>query len=62
MWGLDIDKLNSIAAASANVLLTEAVPFFDKEWIVQKDNIIYLTQTGKLYADHIASGLFFENS
>jgi oxygen-independent coproporphyrinogen-3 oxidase len=62
MWGLDIDKLNSIAAASANVLLTEAVPFFDKEWIEQKDNIIYLTQTGKLYADHIASGLFFENS
>ena len=62
MWGLDIDKLNSIAAASANVLLIEAVPFFDKEWIVQKDNIIYLTQAGKLYADHIASALFFENS
>ena len=62
MWGLDIDKLNSIAAASANVLLNEAVPFFDKEWIEQKDNIIYLTQTGKLYADHIASVLFFENS
>jgi oxygen-independent coproporphyrinogen-3 oxidase len=59
MWGLDIHKLNHIAVASANVLLTAAVPFFDKEWIVQKENIIYLTQTGKLYADHIASELFF---
>lgn len=59
MWGLDIEKLNSIAAASANELLIEAVPFFDKEWIVRKDNVIYLTQTGKLYADHISSELFF---
>jgi oxygen-independent coproporphyrinogen-3 oxidase len=59
MWGLDLDKLNAIAAASANQLLIEAEPYLQKEWIIKKNNIIYLTQTGKLYADHIAAGLFF---
>jgi len=59
MWGLDLDKLNSIAAASAIELVLAARRFFDKGWIEQKDNVIYLTQTGKLYADNIASGLFF---
>lgn len=58
-WGLDIHKLNAIAAASANELLIEAVPFFDKGWLTQQDNVIYLTKAGKLYADHIASELFF---
>ncbi len=58
-WGLDIDKLNAIAVASANELLIEAVPFFDRGWLTQQDNVIYLTKVGKLYADHIASELFF---
>jgi oxygen-independent coproporphyrinogen-3 oxidase len=61
MWGLDLDKLNAIAAASANQLLIEAEPYLQKEWIIKKNNIIYLTQTGKLYADHIAAGLFFNS-
>ncbi|MCC8425147.1 radical SAM family heme chaperone HemW [Mucilaginibacter sp. UR6-11] len=59
VWGLDTDKLNTIAAGSAGALLKETVPFLEKEWIAKKDNMIYLTQTGKLYADHIAAGLFF---
>ena len=59
MWGLGLNKLNAIAAASSNQLLIVAQPYFEKEWITQKDNTIYLTQTGKLYADHIAAELFF---
>ena len=59
IWGLDLDKLNSIATSSSNQLLTAADLFFDKEWLVKKENIIYLTPQGKLYADHIASELFF---
>ena len=59
MWGLDLDKINSIANGSAPVLLTAATAFFDKDWLMKKDNTIYLTQKGKLYADHIASELFF---
>lgn len=58
-WGLALDKLNAIAPASAIVLLETAQTYFEKEWITQKNNAIYLTQTGKLYADHIASALFF---
>jgi oxygen-independent coproporphyrinogen-3 oxidase len=59
IWGLDLNKLNSISAASSDQLLIDARPYFDNQWIEQKDGIIYLTQTGKLYADNIASGLFF---
>jgi oxygen-independent coproporphyrinogen-3 oxidase len=58
-WGLNLDKLNAIAGGSAAILVKEAVPHFEKGWISQKNNIIYLTQTGKLYADHIAAELFF---
>lgn len=58
-WGLDMDKLNNIAAASANQLQIVAREFLEKEWLLQKDQVIYLTPTGKLYADHIASELFF---
>jgi oxygen-independent coproporphyrinogen-3 oxidase len=59
IWGLDLDKLNLIAAASANPLLIEAGKFFDKEWLTRYNNVIYLTQAGKLYADYIAAELFF---
>jgi oxygen-independent coproporphyrinogen-3 oxidase len=58
-WGLDLDKLNSIASTSADHLQKVAIEFFEKGWLSQKNKIIYLTQTGKLYADHIASELFF---
>jgi len=58
-WGLDLDKLNAIAAAASTELLKQAEPFFDKEWIKKEQDVITLTQTGKLYADHIASELFF---
>jgi len=61
-WGLDLDKLNSIAAASANQLQIAAREFFEKEWLLQKENVIYLSPTGKLYADHIAAELFFSNA
>lgn len=59
MWGLNLDELSSIAPASAYELLKAAQPFFDKGWIRQNDKTIFLTQTGKLYADHIAAELFF---
>jgi oxygen-independent coproporphyrinogen-3 oxidase len=59
MWGLDLDQLNLIAAGAADQVLKEATEFFEREWITQQSQTIYLTQKGKLYADHIASGLFF---
>lgn len=59
IWGLDLDKLNRIARGASDELLKEASEFFEREWIIQKENTIYLTPAGKLYADHIAGELFF---
>ncbi len=59
IWGLELNKLNSIAPGAASQLLIAAKRYFDNYWIEQKDGVIYLTQMGKLYADSIASGLFF---
>lgn len=59
IWGLHLEKLDEIAAGSATELLQAANNFFERNWITQKDDILFLTQTGKLYADHIASELFF---
>jgi len=58
-WGLKLAQLNTIAKGASEPLLKEAEKFLEKGWIIQKDQVIYLTQTGKLYADHIASELFF---
>ena len=59
IWGLDLDTLNSIAAGSATLLSKAATPYFEKGWMAQNQSIVTLTQTGKLYADHIAAELFF---
>ena len=59
MWGLDLQKLHTIKTLSGEELLKAAGPFFESGWIKQKDQLLTLTQTGKLYADHIASQLFF---
>ncbi|MDB5149450.1 MAG: hemW [Mucilaginibacter sp.] len=59
IWGLELAKLNQIAKGASDELLKAAAEYFDREWITQKDNVIYLSATGKLYADNIAAGLFF---
>ncbi len=59
MWGLDLKKLNAIASGAESELTKGAQRYFENGWIEQKENIITLTSTGKLYADNIAGGLFF---
>jgi len=59
MWGLDLNKLNTIAPGAADVLAKTADRYLDDGQIIKKNEIIYLTRTGKLFADHIASELFF---
>jgi oxygen-independent coproporphyrinogen-3 oxidase len=60
-WGCNILKLNKISGSqfsmqSGNMLksLTE------QGWVFERDETIYLTQTGKLFADRAASDLFIE--
>jgi oxygen-independent coproporphyrinogen-3 oxidase len=59
IWGLDLNKLNNIAKGASNELVKAAEAFFEKGWIHQSSALITLTPEGKLYADHIASELFF---
>jgi len=59
IWGLDLTKLESIRKGAADELKQDAEEPFYNNWITQKDNIITLTNDGKLYADKIASDLFF---
>jgi oxygen-independent coproporphyrinogen-3 oxidase len=59
VWGLDLDKLNTIAPGASTEVLKAAREYFDNGSIAQNDNIITLTAQGKLYADNVASGLFF---
>ena len=58
-WGLSLEKLNTIAKGASEPVLKEAGEFLEKGWVIKEDQTIYLTQAGKLYADHIASELFF---
>ena len=58
-WGLDLQKLNTISAGASTQVLRSAEEFFAKEWLRRENEIVYLSQSGKLYADHIASELFF---
>lgn len=58
-WGLSLKKIDEIAAGSAAELMRAAGSFIEREWIIQKDDTLLLTPAGKLYADHIASELFF---
>jgi len=62
MWGLSLQHVKDhFDNDLANKIKEEASPFFEKEWLKTNENTIYLTQNGKLYADHIASELFIED-
>lgn len=59
MWGLNLQKLESIAAGTTPMLLKEANPFLEKGWLLRDGDTLTLTQEGKLYADYVAGELFF---
>ncbi|HVW96559.1 MAG TPA: radical SAM family heme chaperone HemW [Mucilaginibacter sp.] len=59
MWGLNLKKLNSIAASAGDQLLKSAQPYFENGWLTLRGGVILLSKEGKLYADKIASELFF---
>ncbi|MCJ8210400.1 radical SAM family heme chaperone HemW [Mucilaginibacter sp. RS28] len=59
MWGLDLSTLEGIAAGASTDLIKTSEPFLEKGWLIREEGIFRLTREGKLYADHIASELFF---
>jgi oxygen-independent coproporphyrinogen-3 oxidase len=60
IWGLDLDKLNAIATGASTEVLKAAREYLENGSITQTDNVLTLTPRGKLYADNVAAGLFFE--
>ncbi|WP_158825189.1 radical SAM family heme chaperone HemW [Mucilaginibacter lacusdianchii] len=59
IWGLDLNKLDSIADKASRQVLKDAQTFLTKGWMYQQNQTLYLTSEGKLYADYIAGELFF---
>ncbi len=57
IYGLNLDKLKEICEPPKTFWKT-LNQFIDCNWLKQEENIISLTEEGKLKADHIASELF----
>lgn len=59
MWGLDLTKLDSIAAGASSTLIKIAEDHISQGKVLNTGNILTLTSEGKLYADAIAAEMFF---
>lgn len=58
-WGCDLSKIEAMSGNKWHLENSEILNKYVKENLIQKDNqIITLTQKGKLFADRIASDLF----
>ncbi len=58
-WGIDLDKLDRIAGGSSTQLLKSARQHFEDGSLILQEGVVVLSPSGKLYADNIASALFF---
>ena len=60
--GMNLNQLShNFGEEHAEEIIQGLDPFLEKEWIINKDHIVTLTRTGKLFADHIASELFVDS-
>ena len=59
-WGISLDKLDKIAAGAAAILLANAQKHINEGNIIKDNSCLKLSRQGKLYADNIAAGLFFD--
>lgn len=55
--GIDLKKL---PAMERSILLKASQKYIGRQWLTRQDNILKLTNEGKLYADGIAADLFFD--
>ena len=62
MWGIQLDKINTdFGQGYENLTLKQAKPFISTGRLSIKDNVLKLTNEGKLFADGIAAELFAED-
>ncbi len=58
-WGMDLHKISKLSGPDyAKLIKLGLEKFLNKNWLINKEEIITLTTEGKLFADHIASELF----
>ena len=59
--GMDLQRISDTFGDNySSAIGNELEKFAENNWISQNGSVVTLTTTGKLYADHIASGLFVE--
>ena len=57
-WGLDLDELNDMSGFSLDQLKEKEMNAFEKEGLIYRQNqVVFLTEGGKLLADRIAMDL-----
>jgi oxygen-independent coproporphyrinogen-3 oxidase len=60
IWGCDLNKIEQEwGAQEVAILKKESQIFMEKNWMALEEQNIKLTKEGRLFADHIASELFF---
>lgn len=58
-WGCQLRFITQkMGVATTRQTLLDAQPFIRRGWMHQKEEVLYLTPAGRLFADHIASMLF----
>lgn len=61
IWGCSLDKIEKDwGAAAANQIKKASQIFEEKKWLTLNNNILLLTNAGRLFADGIAADLFLE--
>ncbi|HEY0666625.1 MAG TPA: radical SAM family heme chaperone HemW [Sphingobacteriaceae bacterium] len=59
IWGLDLGRIASEFGTDYRSMTEKSIQIFlEKDQLKRNDNIVTLTTSGKLFADHIASELF----
>lgn len=59
IWGLNLVKIESdFGSDYRKHILNHLEEFLNKEWVINRNETVFLTQEGKLFADHIAAELF----
>ncbi len=58
-WGCNLKKLKSISEQGSALVQSLLPPLFEAGWLVNEDGFLRLTPAGKLFADRVASELFW---
>jgi len=61
MWGCDLSKIEREYGADTAIEVEKSSHIFqEKKWLVQKERVLVLTNSGRLFADKIAAEMFVQ--